>query len=54
LIVPVTLRILRESCSQLTRWNRDFPESPLIMSVNLSGKHFMHDDLVEQISDVLA
>jgi EAL domain-containing protein (putative c-di-GMP-specific phosphodiesterase class I) len=54
LIVPVTLWMLRESCSQLARWNKAFPETPLMMSVNLSGKHFMQNDLVEQIRDVLS
>jgi diguanylate cyclase (GGDEF)-like protein len=54
LIVPVTLWMLSESCGQLAKWNKAFPETPLIMSVNLSGKHFVQNDLVEQISDVLA
>lgn len=54
LIVPVTLWMLRESCGQLARWNKDFPETQLMMSVNLSGKHFTQDDLVAQISDILA
>jgi diguanylate cyclase (GGDEF)-like protein len=54
LIVPVTLWILRESCHQLAEWKRKFPDAPLMMSVNLSGKHFIQNDLVAQISDVLA
>jgi diguanylate cyclase (GGDEF)-like protein len=54
LIVPVTLWILRESCSQLAQWNKDFPDLPLMVSVNLSGKHFTQNDLVSQISDILA
>lgn len=54
LIVPVTLWMLRESCNQLARWNKDYPETALVMSVNLSGKHFTQDDLVAQISDILA
>jgi diguanylate cyclase (GGDEF)-like protein len=54
LIVPVTLWMLRESCGQLASWNKDFPETPLMMSVNLSGKHFAQNDLVAQINDVLA
>ena len=53
LIVPVTLWILRESCNQLVRWKKQFPASPLMMSVNLSGKHFMQNDLVAQISEIL-
>ena len=54
LIIPVTLWILREACNQLVRWKKEFPASPLMMSVNLSGKHFTNNDLVAQISDVLA
>ncbi|MDQ3130751.1 MAG: EAL domain-containing protein [Acidobacteriota bacterium] len=54
LIIPVTLWILRESCNQLVNWKRQFPNSPLMMSVNLSGKHFTNNDLVAQISDILS
>ncbi len=53
LIIPVTLWILRESCNQLVNWKKQFPSSPLMMSVNLSGKHFTNNDLVAQISDIL-
>jgi diguanylate cyclase (GGDEF)-like protein len=54
LIVPVTLWILREACRQHVRWAKKNPDMPLMISVNLSGKHFIHNDLVAQISDVLA
>jgi diguanylate cyclase (GGDEF)-like protein len=54
LIVPVTLWILRESCNQLVQWKKQFPAAPLMMSVNLSGKHFVQNDLVAQISDILS
>ena len=54
LIVPVTLWILREACHQLAEWKKKYPDTPMMMSVNLSGKHFIQDDLVAQISDVLA
>jgi diguanylate cyclase (GGDEF)-like protein len=49
-IVPLTLWILQESCRQLVRWQKRSPlNNSLIMSVNLSGKHFAQPDIVEQI-----
>jgi diguanylate cyclase (GGDEF)-like protein len=55
LIVPLTLWILRESCRQLVAWQRLSPlNKSLMMSINLSGKHFAHADLVEQIRRIIA
>ena len=53
LIVPLTLMILQESCRQVGEWSKDAQNRSLFVSVNLSGKHFDHPDLVEQIKDVL-
>lgn len=54
LIIPLTLWILRESCSQIVKWNRQSPESrPLMISINLSGKHFAQPNLVEQVQTIL-
>jgi len=53
LIVPMTLQMLEQSCSQVAKWNIGCGEEPLFVSVNLSGKHFDHPDLVEHISAVL-
>lgn len=54
LIVPITLWILRESCEQLVEWRRRYPEyDNLVISVNLSGKHFAQDDLVRQVKEIL-
>lgn len=54
LIVPMTLWILRTSCRQMVEWQRKNPANKnLIVSVNLSGKHFAHKDLVEQIRAIL-
>ena len=54
LIVPLTLWILRKSCNQLVEWQKESPANrPLMMSVNLSGKHFAHPDLVDQIKGIL-
>ncbi len=54
LIVPMTIWILRESCEQIVKWQKLFKlEKNLIISVNLSGKHFAHPDLVEQIEKII-
>ncbi|GBF81724.1 diguanylate cyclase, GGDEF domain-containing protein [Aphanothece sacrum FPU1] len=54
LIVPLGKWILEEACRQVSDWHEKFPHiSPLIMSVNLSGRQFAQPDLVKQIQDVL-
>jgi diguanylate cyclase (GGDEF)-like protein len=54
LIMPLTLWILRKTCQQLVEWQARSPlNKSLIMSVNLSGKHFAQPDLVEQIRKIL-
>ncbi len=54
LIIPMTLWILRTSCRQIVEWQRNFPENKnLVVSVNLSGKHFAEKNLVEQIYRIL-
>ncbi len=54
LVIPMTLQILRGSCLQAVAWQRKYPDLRyLIMSVNLSGKHFSDSSLVEQIDTIL-
>jgi diguanylate cyclase (GGDEF)-like protein len=54
LIVPLTLWILRESCRQLVKWQKMSPfNKSLMMSVNLSGKHFANTNIVEQIRQII-
>ncbi len=54
LIVPITYWILEESCRQVVRFQRlDMTRTPLFLSVNLSGKHFAHGDIVERIQDIM-
>ena len=54
LIVPMTLWILRESCEQIVKWQKSLKlKKNLIVSVNLSGKHFAHPDLVEQVEKII-
>lgn len=55
LVVPMTLQILRNSCNQVVEWQAQHPDNKyLIVSVNLSGKHFSDPALVEQIENILA
>jgi diguanylate cyclase (GGDEF)-like protein len=54
LIVPITYWMLEESCRQLARFQPLDPNAaPLFLSVNLSGKHFAHGDIVERIQDII-
>lgn len=55
LIIPMTIQILHSACRQIVAWQRERAgEAPLSVAVNLSGKHFAHPNLVEQINDVIA
>ncbi|MDQ6785656.1 MAG: EAL domain-containing protein [Acidobacteriota bacterium] len=54
LIVPLTLWILRRSCQHMVEWQRKSPSNnDLVVSVNLSGKHFAQKDLVRQVQRIL-
>ncbi len=54
LIIPLTLWIMRKACRQLVEWNNIAPtDTPLVMSINLSGKHFSQPDLVSQVRGIL-
>jgi len=54
LIASITYWMLEESCRQIVRFQRLAPENaPLFLSVNLSGKHFAHGDIVERIQDII-
>lgn len=54
LIVPMTVQILHSACSQIVKWQETSNLRPLSVAVNLSGKHFGHPALVEQINTVIA
>jgi len=54
LIIPMTVQILQSACSQVVRWQQQMKSGlPLSIAVNLSGKHFGHPALVEQIKTVI-
>ena len=52
LIVPITRQLLRDACSQIKQWQETTGELYEV-SVNLSGRHFEHPNLVEQVRDVV-
>ncbi len=55
LIIPMTVQILHSACKQVVEWQKKNPSgTPLSIAVNLSGKHFGHPALVEQIKTVIA
>ncbi len=54
LIIPLTLWVLRTSCRQMVEWQRKSESNRnLVVSVNLSGKHFAQKDLVKQIKAII-
>ena len=54
LIVPLGMKILKDSCRQLRDWQLKYrTEKPLTMSINLSGKQFAQKDMVEEIRKVI-
>ncbi|REJ78890.1 MAG: EAL domain-containing protein [Acidobacteria bacterium] len=54
LIVPLTRWILKEACQRTADWTQEYlPDSPLFISVNLSGRHFADPDILEHIKEVL-
>jgi diguanylate cyclase (GGDEF)-like protein len=54
LIVPMTSWLLREACETLCRWREMSPANKsLVLSLNLSGKHFKQETLVQEVRQVL-
>jgi len=54
LILPIGLRVLRDACHQLRKWQQySLANRDLIMSVNLSGKQLMQPDLIERVEEAL-
>jgi EAL domain-containing protein (putative c-di-GMP-specific phosphodiesterase class I) len=52
LIVPIGEWVLRTACEQGARWLREGKE--LMVAVNLSGRQFRNDNLVEHIRGIVA
>ncbi len=55
LIVPLGRWILDTACHQVREWQARYPTEPgLCVNVNISIRHFQHDDFVEHVSGALA
>ena len=53
-IVLIGQWVLEEACRQIKVWQAHFPsDPPLYISVNMSGKQFIHHDLSSQIEKIL-
>ncbi|MGI8556598.1 MAG: putative bifunctional diguanylate cyclase/phosphodiesterase [Pyrinomonadaceae bacterium] len=53
-IVPITLWMLRHCCEQFVKWQQKSQlNKNLVLSINLSGKHFAEENLVQQIGQIL-
>lgn len=54
LIIPIGWWVLWEACRQMRAWHLQFPlNSPLTISVNISGKQFSQPDLIKNIEKIL-
>ncbi|MFL6207981.1 MAG: putative bifunctional diguanylate cyclase/phosphodiesterase [Pyrinomonadaceae bacterium] len=54
LIIPLGEWVLREACAQMERWQKIFPaDPPLVVSVNLSGKQFIQQDLIKNVACII-
>lgn len=52
LILPIGEWVLQTACEQNKKW-QDAGYPPLVVSVNISGKQFVRNDLVKQVRDCL-
>jgi diguanylate cyclase (GGDEF)-like protein/PAS domain S-box-containing protein len=53
LIMPIGKWVLNEACRQAAEWLAQYPGTPINMNVNLSGKQFSQNDLIEQVTSAL-
>lgn len=55
LILPLGMQVLTESCRRLATWTRSYPgRMPITVSVNLSSKQLIGEDLVGDIRRLMA
>jgi len=54
LVVPIGWWVIERACCQLAKWQRLFPlRTPLAMSINVSGKLFLTDDMAKRLAALL-
>jgi diguanylate cyclase (GGDEF)-like protein len=54
LINPLGWWIVREACSQLQRWQTEFPNFPLSLNINFSAVQFKQTNLFEKLAEILS
>ena len=55
LVVPLGWEVLRQACTQAARWRRELPGAAgLTVSVNLSPRQLVQDDVAERVRAALA
>jgi diguanylate cyclase (GGDEF)-like protein/PAS domain S-box-containing protein len=54
LIISLGSWVLHEACRQGARWNASPAETPLTLTINLSGKQLLHDSIVPDVRSALA
>ncbi|MDR1728560.1 MAG: EAL domain-containing protein [Acidobacteriota bacterium] len=54
LIIPLGQWVLETACRQTSQWQARFPQDPpLSISVNLSARHFLQSDVLQQCTDIM-
>ncbi|HLJ74037.1 MAG TPA: EAL domain-containing protein [Thermoanaerobaculia bacterium] len=54
LILPISRWILYEACRQAREWQKKYrPYLALMVSINISGKHFQQITLIDEVADAL-
>ena len=54
LVVPIGWWVIERACHQIATWQRLFPvDPPLAMSINVSGKLFLTDDMAKRLAALL-
>jgi diguanylate cyclase (GGDEF)-like protein/PAS domain S-box-containing protein len=54
MIVRLGRWVLEQACAQNAAWYREFPDAPLVVSVNLAVRQANAPGIVEEVADVLA
>jgi diguanylate cyclase (GGDEF)-like protein len=53
LIIDIDRWVLQHATAQLAQWNREFPDRHIGLSVNISGRHLLHESLVANIASAI-
>ena len=53
MIIQIDRSVLHEACRQIRAWQVQFGDDNLTVSVNLSSKHFVHENLLDEIHRAL-